>query len=498
MKKISYISIILFAIILASCNNDLNLKPISSATSLAFYQTQNDFLQGVNAVYNSLRAYPDRQLNLSETRSDNIYAVLNSGVRNIAPINNFSNTLAGSNYITEAWDADFNGIFKANTLLYQLKENGDVISDADLKTRFEAEVRFLRAFYYFDLVRWFGKVPIADHPLSATESLSIKRNPVDEVYDFIIADLKFAVSNLPESYTSDIGRATKYAAEGILAEVYMARSGPTYGIEGPGLGLDEWSDALTLLDDIIQNTQYGFLSSYKNIFSYSNEGNPEVIFDVQYVPEADPSTGATFPWTLVPDDYFESIGEHAQGGLSIRPVSNSLLSSYEPNDNRKAFSIHLTGYDFNGAEETQSFFKKYLDTTQVPSNPSDWSVNFIVLRYTDVLMRKAECILHGASGTQSEIDAIVNQVRQRAGLDPVSHVTLAELMEERRREFAGEGIRWHDLVRSGMVDAVMKSWIVADDVQHKINAFQNNYIIYPIPQAELDTKPGLYTQNQGY
>lgn len=186
-----------------------------------------------------------------------------------------------------------------------------------------------------------------------------------------------------------------------------------------------------------------------------------------------------------------------QGGLTIRPVSNSLLNSYEATDIRKTFNIQ-TGYTYNGVTETRSFFKKLVDLTKVPSNRVDWPINFIVMRYTDVLMLKAECILKGAPGTQAEVIAIVNQVRQRAGLGTVASVTLPELMEERRREFAGEGSRWHDLVRSGLVETVIPAWIATEDVQKQIKPFNKNYIIYPVPQSQLDVQQGLYTQNAGY
>jgi cell division GTPase FtsZ len=111
---------------------------------------------------------------------------------------------------------------------------------------------------------------------------------------------------------------------------------------------------------------------------------------------------------------------------------------------------------------------------------------------------KAECILHGAPGTQADVDAIVNQVRGRAGLTPVANVTLPQLMEERRKEFAAEGSRWHDLVRSGLIVTTMTNWITKEDVGHFMQPFNKNYILYPIPQSELDVKPGLYDQNLGY
>jgi len=498
MKK-QHILIIIFSLVIFSCTKKLDQVPISAATTETFYTQQQDFINGSNAVYNSLRGYPDRQLNLSETRSDNLYAVSDGGVRDWEGINSFHKTIASNPYVIEAWNANFNGIYKANVLLEQLVENGSVIPDATLKLRLEAEAKFLRAFFYFDLVRWFGKVPIIDHPVTANEALEIKQSPVADVYNLIISDLQFAATNLPDVYgAADKGRATKWAAKGILALVYMTRSAPTYGIDGPGLGLNEWSNALTLLNEIVASNRYSFLVSYTNIFSYTNENNAEVVFDVQYVTGLNPVVGGTFPWVLVPDTWFQSNGKAVQGGLTIRPVSTDLLNAYAAADTRKAFSIQ-SGFTYNGVTESRSFFKKMVDLTKVPSNRVDWPFNFIVLRYTDILMMKAECILHGATGTQAEVDAIVTQVRNRAGIiGAATGITLAQLFAERRKEFASEGSRWHDLVRSGQIESIMLAWDTAEDVLNAMSPFNKNFIIYPIPQTELDVKPGLYTQNPGY
>lgn len=490
----------IFIVILASCSRNLDLKPISASTSVTFYANTNDFTQAVYAAYSSLRSFPDRQLNLSETRSDNLYAVSDGGVRDWEGINDFQKTIASNPYINSAWTSNYNGIYKCNILLEQLQKNGDVIDDASLKTRLEAEAKFLRAFFYFDLIRLFGKVPLVNKTETAVEALKTGRNPVKEVYDLVIGDLGFANDNLPETVpAAEKGRATKYAAKGLLALVYMTRSGPTYNIEGPGLGLNEWNQAATLLNDIISSNKFSFNTSYSSIFNYSNENNGEVVFDVQYISGASPSLGSTFPSLLVPDTYFRSLGKIDQNGLSIRPVSNDLLNSYEPGDTRKAFSIQ-NGYVYNGDAETRSFFKKYVDITKVPVKAADWPINFIVLRYTDVLMLKAECVLHGAPGSQSaDVDDVVNKVRARGGLTTTkTNVTLAQLMDERRREFAAEGMRWHDLVRSGLVETVMPKWIATDDVQHKIQPFQKEYIIYPVPQAEMDVNQALFQQNTGY
>jgi starch-binding outer membrane protein, SusD/RagB family len=128
---------------------------------------------------------------------------------------------------------------------------------------------------------------------------------------------------------------------------------------------------------------------------------------------------------------------------------------------------------------------------------SGWSriINFFFI----ILMLKVECILRGAPGTQSDVDGIVNQVRTRGTLPAVSKVTLPQLFDERRREFAGEGSRWFDLQRSGSLITIMNAWEAVEDVTlHKMNAVTANYIIYPVPQTQMDAAPGLYIQNPGY
>jgi starch-binding outer membrane protein, SusD/RagB family len=500
MKKIIFL--ITTVAFITSCEKKLDQIPLSAATSATYYSQTSEFVAGVNSVYNDLKGYPDRLINLSETRSDNLYATAD-GPRDWEPINNFQKTISGNPYVIEAWNSNFNGIYRANGLLEQLALKGSVITPATLKTQIEAEAKFLRAFYYFDLVRWFGAVPLADHTLTATEAATIKRSKVSDVYNLIISDLQFAGANLPDVYAAaaDKGRATKYAAKSILALVYMTRSGSNYGgIEGPGLGLNEWPQAVALLNEIIASNKYTFGANYANIFSFTNENNPEVVFDVQYVNGLNPAVGATFPWITVPDSWFLSLGKAIQGGLLIRPVSTDFLNTFVAADTRKTFYIQ-PGYTYNGVAETRSFLKKYIDLTKIPTVRTDWPINFIVSRYTDILMLKAECILRGATtgGTQADVDAIVTQVRNRAGITGASsNITLAQLLDERRKEFGNEGLRWHDLVRSGNIETIIPAWIATEDVLHQIQPFNKNFIIYPVPQAELDARAGLYTQNTGY
>ncbi len=500
--------IILTMVLISSCSKELEQQPISSNGTESFFSLPSDFTQAVTAIYGDLAGYPERLFNLSETRSDNLYAVSDGGVRDWEGINSFWNSIASNTYVAEAWNSNYNGIFRANLVIEKIQTNGSIIVDPVLRNRLKAEAKFLRAFYYFDLVRWFGKLPIIDHPAAPEEVLTIPRSPVSDVYNLIIADLTYAKDSLPLNYldskggvTTNTGRVTQNAARALLALVYMTRSGPTYSIEGPGLGLNEWDKAAALLDQIITSGQFTFLTTYKEIFAYNNEYNKEVVFDINFMSGQTPIIGNHFPALLVPEDW-ATFKKAATIGGSDRPVAMDLKNQYSPSDIRRQHTIHAP-FILNGKLDTLSFFIKYIDSTAFPATAAlrfDFPINFIVMRYTDVLLLKAECILmNNALGTQATVDGYVNQIRARAGLTPISNVTLTQLMAERRLEFAGEGTRWHDLVRSGLVTTVIPAWATAADAKRKqMHDFQKEFIIYPIPQAEMDVKVGLYTQNQGY
>jgi starch-binding outer membrane protein, SusD/RagB family len=507
MKKI-FLLLAAAALLSTTGCEDLDQAPISAGSVPTFYKSADDFTQALNATYSTLRAWPDRTLTMSETRSDNIYGVSSQGIRVWEPINNFSLGVVANEYPADTWSADYLAIYRTNVLLDQLEQNGAVLTDAARKST-EAQARFLRAFYYFDLVRYFGRVPLVDKPLEPQDVAKIARTPVADVYALIISDLQAAAANLPATYTgADVGRITSGAAKSLLALVYMTRSGSTYGgIQGPGLGTNDYATALGLLNEVIGSGQYQLITAagtapnaYANVFSYTNENNREVIFDVQYI-SGGVGLGAGYPSILVTNNYFTSIGVGTTFGTGdeLRPASNSLLNSYATGDVRKAVNFQV-GYTAGTAVETRAAFKKYINGALRGTSRTDWPINFIVMRYADVLLLKAECILQGGGGTQAEALTIVNQIRSRAGLStPLTSLTLDQLLEERRREFAGEGIRWHDLVRSGRMVTVMNAWVTADDANNRIRKpLTANDVLYPVPQQELAASSYSYEQNPGY
>jgi hypothetical protein len=237
------------------------------------------------------------------------------------------------------------------------------------------------------------------------------------------------------------------------------------------------------------------LPSYANVFSYTNENNAEVLFDVQYIV----GNGGTHPGVMVPDNYFQALGiPFGSRGIEIKPVSTDFLSTLAANDDRRAASVQ-TGYLVANVAENRTVLKKYISAAGRGTGNTDWPINFIVMRYADILLMKAEAILRGGGGTQTEALALVNQIRTRAKQPALTSLNMAQLMEERRREFIGEGLRWHDLVRSGTVLTTMNAWVAKEDASGKMRRnIGPNDVIYAVPLNELSATPGLYDQNPGY
>ncbi len=497
MKKLSIFSILLFT--LYSCSKELDQVPISVASVDGFYRNPKDFKEAINGIYSTLRFYPNSQLRLSEIRSDNIFVQSNTDQMN-ANVSRYALNLALNMYVEEAWNVDFRGIMKANTLLEKLSP--ELVPDENERNHIEGQARFLRALYYFDAVRWFGPLPFLDRPVSPTEALEQGRRPVADIYEMIVSDLEQAIALLPESYSAaETGYATAHAARGILARVYLTRSGPVQHTDGPGMNTNEYQKALDLLNQIITSNRYEFLNDYASIFSFFNENNKEIIFAIQFK-SGGLGVGATYPTVLTGTSWWNSVNLPFQASGDRNSVSEDIIASYGEDDIRLDNNVILEYTSNEGVVISDNpTCVKFAS-----ANPATWGVfrddfgtDFPVLRYTDVLLMKAECILQGASGTQQEVDDIINQVRARAQVPAISNATLDDLLEERRKEFLGEGLRWHDLVRTGKVLPVVNAWIPTVNIDgHMTYPINEDHIIFPIPQSEIDIKKGLYTQNRGY
>ncbi|MBV6641241.1 MAG: RagB/SusD family nutrient uptake outer membrane protein [Cyclobacteriaceae bacterium] len=511
--KYLIISTIILSTLFFSCEDDLDQLPLSTTTAENFYVTELDFEQARNATYSVALhgtngdnyGYPNRVLNLSETRSDNLFATTVAS-RDWEGLNNFfTSSLTNNSLISEAFIVNYNAIYKANQLIEKIEEKGDqvFIDEHDMYVM-DAEARFLRAFCYFDLVRYFGKVPLLDKTVSPEAATKIGRAPVSDIYDLIIADLEVAADSLPDQHDV-IGRATKNWAKTLLGLVYMTRSSPTYGIEGPGMNSNEWQDAYNVLNEVATSGLHSFAPTYSEIFTTEGAANVENVMSIPYE-GLNLGVGGSWIINTTSDQYMQHIGlTPDMGGIEERPVSVDFRTLFDDADARLAFGIvdtftvASTGQRYDGYFSPDPIMIKFADASRYGTGGrTDWGVDFIVFRYTDVLMMMAECILNGATGSL-DVDDLVNDVRERAGLarDAVG-VTLEDLFVERRKEFFNEGKRWFDLYRSGDAVQIMNDWRVAEGASAIVNEVTANSLLYPIPESQMNVVPGLYTQNPGY
>ena len=483
MKKLKYILLIIPALLMHSCGDFLNPLPTTVVSVESYFTNDDDVLAGIYGIYDALQG-------VNESTETNIGRA-NRGVQfehlltEHRTDNTRNATLEGSKsdfhrYIVEATNVEsedyyqsmYEVIFRANNLLNYID-----VADENNKASYAAEIKFLRAYAYFKLVRLYGDVPLVTSPIDPENNeAAYTRIPAAQVYDQIIADLQEAVSVLDNSHKS---RASKGAAQGILAKVYLSLDTPEYGL----------SEALC--EDIINSNEYSLMSDYHDVFY--DELNSEIIFAIQYIPtNAEESQGFSAEFTS-----FVRAGR--EDGQNI--VNENLKADFTAfGGNRTAESIT----DLDGRlENDENEVIKYLpEGTDLTANPIDYGVgrnagnDYIALRYADVLLMHVEAIM---AGTQATVDpgAITSflQVRNRAGItDPITSITKEVLMTERRVELAFENQRYFDLIRFGELDNVLSAH--SDEMGYVYDTRKARFL--PIPQREINLSDGLLTQNLGY
>ena len=498
MKKILFPIAAVIIVAGTSCNKDyLDVKPTSSITAGNFYQSQQDIQQAVTGVYSSLGDWPvDIYLFLSEIRSNNFYAVFADGQRDYFDLNNYQET-AQDGTLHDTWQSLYVMVNRANGVL----ENIDHVNfdQPALKTQYKAEVRFLRAYAYFQLVRLWGRVPLVDKVISPSEGIQIKQSEPADVYKFITTEMNAVKDSLPGNYTAagDVGRVTSWAVKGVLAKVYLTMAG--YPLKQTAM----MNNAKALLEDIISHEgstpKLTLTSNYADLFGYKND-NLHNMLEVQYI-SGGLGEGSTFPSQVLGNVNTSLVNVTILNSASRLTISQDLLTSYDSTDKR--FNVTFdTSYMTNDNPSKHSnvpFYKKFVDfglTTLTSYN--DWPENFPLLRYADVLLMEAE-ILNDQSGPAPQAVSILNRIRSRAGLTPVAPASKAEfdlaLQNEYRHEFADEGQYWFYLVRTEKAIPTMNAWFQATGRNKTID--QHN-LLYPIPQTEMDIYPDLYQQNPGY
>ncbi|WP_210520034.1 RagB/SusD family nutrient uptake outer membrane protein [Hymenobacter terricola] len=509
--KISSISTLLLAgtlLLATGCQKDLLDKSNPNAPStLQFWKTSDDAVKGVYACYSGVQQYAcyGHSWQFITARSDESYS--QSPFVDLAIFTRFIQNDNNFFISAFAWNDYYRTIYRTNQVLANVP---GIAMDETLKKRLLGEARFVRALMYFDLDSFFGNVPLV-----LTESTIQTRAPQAtpaQVEAQVIADLQAAIPDLPLTYTgADRGRATKGAAQALLAKMYMQQH--------------KYPEASALFAQIITSNTYSLVPNYLDNFTDANENNSESVFEVQYTgspldvgqgqDNASASEAYDRPnffgppiysfsdvqprrWLL--DVYTDSTVALAPGSTTKHRIDPrrdiSIISSVNP-DQFYGKTFAQLGYN-----PSQQYWRKYLNdrTRTTPENFTS-GINFRVIRYADVLLLQAEAL--NEQGQTAAAVPLVNQVRQRVGLAPIvagsyTQSTLRlSMRNERGRELAGEGQRWFDILRWGLLDnQTGLNDLITRDVDF------NNFVLgksklLPIPQSDIDIDPNV-KQNPGY
>ena len=472
MNKIKRMLVVCCLSVMAvGCKDEfLDLAPVSNSNANNFYKTREDFDLAVNAAYATLYTFyaPESGVSYTEQLGDNatLYNVAGTQADRWA----FKDyALRTSNVeVYRFWQEDYKALFSVNIVLDKI-EAAPV--DATYKEQVKAQMQFLRALYYYNMVQLWGDVPLVTRPLTTDESYKVLRSPAAEVYTQIIQDLQYAADKLPlATAVTAPGRASKGAAQTLLAKVYLIQN--------------DKGAAAQVLQEVVSSNQYALLPQYASLWEVNNKNTKESVFEIQY------KGGSGNPysnyWTaFAPTENFVL----TQYGGGMNQVTDDLYNEYEAGDPRRDASIS-TGYTNKaGTFIPIKFPIKWMDrNAQVVGGRELSNNNFMVLRYADVLLMLAE-----ATGDA----AYLNQVRARVGLPAFGsaaypagrYPTLEAAIEhERRVELALEFHRWYDLKRTNRAIPVLTA---------KGKAVTPQKLLLPIPEIVRQQNPAI-AQNSGY
>ena len=495
MKKIFYTGFLFASLLFGSCSNFLDKTPYEYPSAEAL-KDEASAIALVNGAYQPMqrpKIYNMRIWTL-DIVAGNSEVGAGGGTDGIETVTlaNFVATADNAGAL-DIWRGPNPGILYCNTVLENVP---NLNIDQKLKDRCIGEAKFLRASYYFILVRLFGDVPMTTSTPKPGDNLFPSRTDKMKIYnEVIIPDLQDAINLLPsrEEYIgSDVGRASKGAAAGTLAKVYLT--------------LGDYQGCLNMCNKV-DSLGYTLNPDYSDCFGgeTKNKNTAESLFEIQYYGLTsagfwDDANQACWLSTYMGPRNSGFVG----GGYGWNQPTQEFVDQYEPGDLRKDKTILYEGCpDFDGKQYQKSMsntgynVRKFLVPLSVSPDYNTNSANIVVLRYADVLLMKAEA-LNELGKTQEAVEPLC-QVRARAGLtnrNDIANLNQAQMREkiihERRMELAFEGDRWFDLIR-------LNNGQYGLDFLHSIgktNATKNS-LLFPIPQLDRDANPNL-TQNQGY
>lgn len=490
---------ILFFFLATSCNSVLDLDPTAQYSADTFWADEEQYSAALSGVYNSLynvEIFFDGETDMITPNA--ISYDDRNGTRAVAK----GTALSTNTLFLTAWDNAYTGIGRANTLLDKIDEAD---FDEDAKNQMKGEALFLRALYYSYLANYFGDCPlILSTPTE--EQGTLPRTAKATVIEQVIADLDEAATLLPLSYTgSDISRATNGAALALKARTLLYNG--------------EWEDAAAAAKAVIDSGAYTLFPDYRGLYREENENNEEVIFDIQYETGTATHRFDFVAYTLqrpapvqdLVDDYLMT------DGLSI--TESSLYDASQPYENRDPRlhqSIAVIGYAYNGdiltADDAtvSGYLQKKLtdipddETMTITDNSS--TLNFIAIRYAEVLLTYAEALNEYNSTPPQEVYDALNQLRQRTTVEMptiATGLTQAEMREvirrERRIELAFEGFYYTDIRRWGTIETLNNGGIYGSEgelLEERSFDPDRDYL-WAIPLTELQVNTNL-EQNPGW
>ena len=528
MKKSIIYSLFFLAVMVAgsSCSKDfLELEPKTGQTEANYYKTEYDAFLAMTAVYD---AYALQNWQFAPTMADIWSDDAFCGGSDASDMSQWQDMEKfqmepENNTSADFWSRCYAGVYRAN--LYLQKQEGIDWKTEGLKERYEAEVKFLRAYLYWDLVRHYGWVPVMTEVLPSVEDYrNLTQSTPAEIFTLIASDLLDAVEVLPVQVpASEKGRVTKGAAKAMMARIYLYHTGMS-AISGMGLTAEQWGDGTTVinkayiqtaLDEVITSGVYSLIPDYADLFDWDNQNNAEAVLEMQYSDKA--KSGDWGGWNINGNFSSVWIGPRnpvgdptAYPGWSFAVPSWSLANEFESSDPRKDVALYnadvkLTSYT-HAFMNTGYFNKKYMALSTYIGTGGDaahnFPRNFVDIRYADVLMMAAELFL---TDNPSKALGYFNQVRTRAmgNVAAKTSITLDDIYHERRVEFAGEGLRKWDLLRRGNDYAAQK--INASFVLPSGTTNANDFLgrtfkaetwgMFPIPAGEIrNTNQGSLSQ----
>ena len=488
----SLIALLLIAIIFSGCKKFIAYDPHQDyqITADDYFKTSDDYQKMVIGAYSPLQWLWANTV-IGDVASDNSVSGGENATDQIGfqQIDDYQIN-ANNSYLTEAWKSCYEGINRVN----YLQENKTKL-DFPGKDALYGEVYFLRAYYYFELVKMFGDVPLfVDKRLSVSDSKKFPRSPKADVYKQIETDLTAAIAVLPPTNIQK-GRITKYAAQALLGKAFLYQN--------------KFDAAAAMLENVV-NGPFSLVTNFGDIFLQAGENGPESVFEIQYSnasPFYDWSNPGRGQGNLAVQvsgiRNLTGTSPYGQGWSTNLPTAN-LANAYAAGDKRKGITVlDIEAYknanpQFNITylvapyKNTGLYNQKYLPRKGETSGQVELNYlnNFRTIRYADVLLMAAEALNRSTTPNDTKAQLYLNRVRQRAFGDQLHNITLTgtalkqAIWDERRLELAMEGDRFFDLVRTGLAATKITGFVVGKNE------------LFPIPQAEVDIS-GL-KQNPGY